>query len=443
MNNIEIKTSCGNIKGIDNNDYVEFRGIKYANADRWEYPTQITSWDGTYDATEFGECSYQRRGFEDDATCNAFYHKEFRKGMTFKYSEDCQFLNIYAPKNAKDCPVLIYIHGGSFTGGSSNEGHLSGVEYAKNGIVCVTINYRLNAFGFVAHPDLKDENGIKANFGLYDQLTAIKWVKDNIDSFGGKANNIVLMGQSAGAMSIDILISSPLCKGWFKGAIMMSGAGLMRTISKPLTPKKITRLWDLAIKNAGKTNINELKDIDKRDLFYAWLDACKEDKLSIIDTLPVVDGKMITSDSMRMDNIPDIPIIIGVTCTDMIPIVMEALTKSYVKRITKYNKCYVYNFNRNLPGDDLGAWHSCDLLYAFKTLKNNWRPFEEIDYKISHEIFSAFSSFVKTGDPNCAEIPHWSSDGKTPMRFCENTASMPWDTKLLFKNTFSNNGAEF
>ena len=243
MNNIEIKTSCGNIKGIDNNDYVEFRGIKYANADRWEYPTQITSWYGTYDATEFGECSYQRRGFEDDATCNAFYHKEFRKGMTFKYSEDCQFLNIYAPKNAKDCPVLIYIHGGSFTGGSSNEGHLSGVEYAKNGIVCVTINYRLNAFGFVAHPDLRDENGIKANFGLYDQLTAIKWVKDNIDSFGGKANNIVLMGQSAGAMSIDILISSPLCKGWFKGAIMMSGAGLMRTISKPLTPKKITRLW--------------------------------------------------------------------------------------------------------------------------------------------------------------------------------------------------------
>ena len=87
-----------------------------------------------------------------------------------------------------------------------------------------------------------------------------------------------------------------------------------------------------------------------------------------------------------------IPIIIGVTCTDMIPIVMEALTKSYVKRITKYNKCYVYNFNRNLPGDDFGAWHSCDLLYAFKTLKNNWRPFEEIDYKISHEIFSAFSS---------------------------------------------------
>lgn len=131
MKTVELQTKCGKIKGIDSENCLEFRGIKYANAKRWEYPQTIEKWQGIFDATYFKECSYQHRGFDDDATVNPFYHYEFRDGLAFTYSEDCQYLNIYVPKEAKNCPVLIFIHGGSFTGGSSNEAHINGENFAK------------------------------------------------------------------------------------------------------------------------------------------------------------------------------------------------------------------------------------------------------------------------------------------------------------------------
>lgn len=440
MKTKSLTTPCGDIIGIDNEDWIEYRGIRYASAKRWELPKEITHWDGTYDATEWGECSYQRRGFEDDEKCNAFYHKEFRKGMSFTYSEDCLFLNIWAPAKAEKCPVVIYIHGGSFTGGSANEGHISGAEFAKNGIVFVAMNYRLGPFGFCSHPDLNN-----ANFGLHDQIAAIDWVKHNIESMGGDIENITLLGQSAGAMSVDILISSPRCEGYFKRAILMSGAGLQRAVAKPTTPQKTEAFWNTIISNAGVSNMDELKNVDEKTLFYAWSDACKSEKLSMIYTMPVVDGTVITKNSFNMKTIPnDLEYILGVTSTDMAPIALEMITKKWVKSAEKNGaKCYVYNFFRDLPGDNSGAWHSCDLLYAFGTLGNNWRPFEDIDYKIAKEISSSFYAFAKCGNPNCDEIPSWSTGVKIPMRFCENTKPTPWDTKVMLQNTFSNKGAEF
>ena len=105
MKTVELQTKCGKIQGIDGENCFEFRGIKYANAKRCEYPQVIEKWQGVFDATCFKECSYQHRGFDDDATVNPFYHYEFRDGLAFTYSEDCQFLNIYVPKEAKNCPV--------------------------------------------------------------------------------------------------------------------------------------------------------------------------------------------------------------------------------------------------------------------------------------------------------------------------------------------------
>lgn len=441
-NTVKITTNGGEIIGIDKTTYNEFRGIEYAKANRWEKPSLVAKWDEPLDATKWGECSYQRRGFEDDEKCNAFYHKEFRKGLEFSYSEDCLFLNIWAPKDKKDCPVAIYIHGGSFTGGSANEGHIDGKNFAENDIIFVAMNYRLGPFGFCSHPDLKDADG---NFGLHDQITAIKWVIENIEGFGGDKDNITLIGQSAGAMSVDILISCPMCKGMFKRAILMSGAGLQRAIAKPTSPEKTKEFWDTIIANANVNSIDELKNVDEKTLFYAWSDACKSDKKSMLYTLPVVDGEIITKDSFNMKTIPsDMEYILGVTSTDMVPIVLEMLTKKWTKAAKKSGaRCYVYNFFRDLPGDNSGAWHSCDLLYAFCTLERNWRPFEEIDYKISKQISSSFCSFIKSGDPNCDEIPQWTDGIKIPMRFCEDTRPMPMDTKVFFKNTFSNKGAEF
>lgn len=444
MKEIIVDTACGKIKGIDCGTYSEFRGIKYATAERWKYPTEILDFTDIYDATQFGPCSYQRRGFEEDEKCNAFYHKEFRKGMSFEYSEDCLYLNIFAPKNKKDCPVIVYIHGGSFTGGSSNEGHISGKKFAENGVVFVAINYRLGPYGFCSHPALADKDGICGNYGLFDQLCAIKWVKHNISSFGANANNIVLMGQSAGAMSVDILISSEECKDLISGAVMLSGASLQRTVARPEKPKSTEKFWNTIIENAHLGSIEELRKTDTETLFYAWSDACKKDKLSILHTMPVEDGKLLKKSEFSAETIPDIPIILGVTVTDMMPIVLEHLTKKYAKKCKNHkNPCYIYNFDRELPGDSAGAWHSCDLLYAFGTLENNWRPFDDTDYRISDELNALLCAFAKTKNPNCENIPLWEKGYKNPLHLCEKTYVGKWQTKKLFLNTFSNKGAEF
>ncbi|MBE6719463.1 MAG: carboxylesterase/lipase family protein [Ruminococcaceae bacterium] len=442
MNNVKLTTKLGKICGLDFDTYHEFRGIKYATAARWEYPSVCSEWDGEYDATEYGACCFQRRAFENDEECNPFYHREFRQGQTFTYSEDCLFLNIQKPKDAENCPVLIYIHGGSFTGGSNDEGHINGKVYAERGIVYVAINYRLGPYGFCSHPDLTDSKGRCGNFGLYDQVAAVKWVKENIDAFGGDPDNITIMGESAGAMSVDLLISSPAMKGLYKQAMMLSGAAIQRSLSKPMLPEKTRPFWEAVMDKMGAETLDELRASDEKTLYYAWLVAQKDFKMSIRYTLPVYDGELITPENFNMKTIPDVPMLLGITQTDMVPIALEIFTKQYAKRAElNKNDCYVYSFNRNLPGDTKGAWHAADLLYAFGTLERNWRPFGRVDYVISKQMIESLTAFVKTGNPNCDEIPHWDPGIKMPMHFCEHTAPAPLKTKEFIRNTFADNGA--
>lgn len=442
MDFVEKKIPCGLIRGLETERCLEFRGVRYARAGRYEYPSEEKTWDGVYDATEFKACCFQHRAFEDDAKVNPFYHIEFRKDLKFTYSEDCFFLNIWTPKNGDNCPVLIFIHGGSFTGGSTDEGHIKGERFAEKGIITVAMNYRLGPYGFCAHEKLRNKDGILANFGLYDQTAAIQWVINNISAFGGDPQKITLMGQSAGAMSVDIHLNNPMIKDKISGAIMLSGAGLQRFLLKPLNIKKITPFWDGIIKNAGVSSVDELKTVDPKTLYYAWLKACKESKFSMPYTFPVYDGVILNESDFSLRKIPDIPYIIGSTCTDMIPIVLEGINKKWGRYAVKHNSkpCYLYNFNRYLPGDEMGAWHSADLLYIFSTLDFNWRPFEDVDYKISEQISDAVCSFVKSGNPNCPSIPNWNPGFKRPMSFCENSACSKWRTKDNLKFTFNGKG---
>lgn len=211
-------TPCGSIVGCVTDYGASFRGVKYATAKRFEKPVLITKYDTEQIALEQGVCCPQMRAYWNEE--HRFYYQEFRKGKSFKYSEDCLILDIHVPSDAHDCPVIVFIHGGSFTGGSINEMQFDGSAYTKRGVIFVAINYRLNVFGFFA-----DNEHCGGNLGLYDQYTAIEWVRQNIASFGGNPDNITLMGQSAGAMSIQTLICSDKLKGKVKGAIMLSGGG--------------------------------------------------------------------------------------------------------------------------------------------------------------------------------------------------------------------------
>ena len=207
MKNHFVHTPCGPVQGAAGGaDGVSvFRGIRYATAGRWEYPRQVTHWDGVYDAANFGACSFQPRAFynEEDVPEKAFYYNEFRRGEHYDYNEDCLFLNIWAPDDAKNAPVLFYIHGGGFLGGCGHEKHFDGTAWCKKGVVAVTINYRLGPMGFLCLPELAARDGHTGNYAMFDQMAALCWVRDNIAAFGGDPGQVTLMGQSAGAMSVQ------------------------------------------------------------------------------------------------------------------------------------------------------------------------------------------------------------------------------------------------
>ena len=193
-----VKTPCGDIRGTKTEleGVAAYKGIRYATAKRFEYPIEVTSWEGIYDATEYGACAYQPRSFynEEDMPKKIFYYNEFRKGEKYEYSEDCLFLNIFAPeKREEKLPVIVYIHGGGYTGGCGHEKHFDIPVWPKKGVIGVTLNYRLGPLGFAVLPELKAEAGKCGNYGLYDQLCAIKWVKHNIEAFGGDPDNITIM----------------------------------------------------------------------------------------------------------------------------------------------------------------------------------------------------------------------------------------------------------
>ena len=439
-----VKTSMGDIRCREYEDRLEFRGIKYATAGRWQYPKVIEKWNGVLDATEYGPCCPQERGFTVDAETAPFFYKEFRENQTFTYSEDCLNLNIVTPKNAKNCPVLIYTFGGGFVSGSADEGHTTGEESAKNGIIWVAMNYRVTPYGFCSHPDLKDESGKCGNYGLYDQMLAIEWVKKHIAEFGGDPDKITLSGESAGGMSVDLLLSTDRMKKiGLHGAVIMSAAGIQRKVVKPKTSEKSKAFWDKVVAYAGKETILQVRDeCTDEELYRAWNKAFKECKIPLMSALPTYDGELITKENFKMSTVPtDFPMVVSVTSKDMFCIALLKMSQAFAKKgMRNGNKVWMANFARALPGDESGAWHSSDLLYVFNTLHINWRPFEEIDHTIANQMSKSLAAFVKTGDPNCDEIPHWDTGIKEPMRFCEDTKMMPWDKKYMFDKTIHNDG---
>ena len=413
-----VKTPCGEVRGAPSKQegVIAYKGIRYATAGRFEYPREVTSWEGVYDGTRYGACAYQLRAFcnEEEMPKKLFYYNEFRRGETYEYSEDCLFLNVFTPEEkGEKLPVLVYIHGGSFTGGCGHEKHFDAPVWPRRGVIGVTLNYRLGPLGFAVLPELKEEAGKTGNYGLYDQLTAILWVKHNIEAFGGDPDNITIMGQSAGAMSVQQHCLSPLSEGLFHKAVMCSGGGVTKMMTAS-APEKSYEFWQMIMEKCGAKTLEEFRAVPVETLYSVW----QENKRATMGggCSPCIDGELVVGKGYELlarGKQHRIPYLIGTTSHDVIPPLLFGMAKKWCAAQT--TPSYLWFFERNLPGDDHGAWHSADLWYWFGTLNNSWRPFDAKDEALSLEMTDRLCAFAKNGDPNAEGCIEWTAGGKSAL----------------------------
>ncbi len=410
---ILLRTGLGSLRGLEDERCRVFLGVPFARAERFSYAVPVESFEGELDATRPGPSCPQNRAWHEhlEHPTRRFYHREYREGMAFSYDEDCLNLNIYTPRNAEGAPVIVFFYGGGFDSGLNWESPFDGSALAGRGIITVFANYRVGPLGYLTHAEIKAACGREGNFGLDDQLCAIRWVKAHIRDFGGDGDNITLMGQSAGAISIQYLCLNPKNAGLFRRAVMMSGAGLFPKFALPRPAEQTRPYWAQFMELAGCKSLEELKRAPLDDLFDAVekIHALRND--GIYNTMPVIDGVLLPDRVDKLIRSPlDVDLIIGYTNTDMYAPVMAWIGNRYGKR----NRAYIYFFDLDAPGDDNRAFHSADLRYAFGTLDGSWRPYGARDREASEELLNSLANFARRGDPNGEGAPYWPRAGKGP-----------------------------
>ena len=407
---VVLETGCGAIRGLASGCCRFFLGVPYAKAERFCYAKPVEHWDGILDAVKPGKSCPQNRAWHEhlENPTRLFYKKEFREGIAFEYDEDCLNLNIFTPTSQEGCPVMIFIHGGGFDSGMNSESPFDGSGLAGRGIVTVFINYRVGPLGYLTHESIRQETGRDGNFGLDDQLLAIRWVKAHIADFGGDPDRITLAGQSAGAISIQYLCLNPDHAGLFERAMMMSGAGLFPKFALPRKADDTHEYWLDYMKEAGCKTLDELRTADLDTLFDAVEALKARRKDTLYNTMPVVDGKLIPEpiDAMMSHPLP-LSYLIGYTNADMYAPLMAFIGNRFGKK----TGAYLYYFDIDAPGDDNRAFHSCDLRYVFETLHKSWRPYGKRDYEASGQLAQYVANFVRSGNPNGAGLPLWQAAG--------------------------------
>ena len=403
---ITIHTSLGTIIGNITEGCREFLGIPYAKAERFAYCEPVEHLEEPFHAVSFGNiCPSFRQYFPNlENPERLFYYREFREGQEFSYDEDCLNLNIYTPLEGTDHPVAVFIHGGGFNSGSNNEEPFRGYELAKRGIITVCINYRVGVLGYLTHADIQKKYGRDGNFGLDDQLTAIRWVKKHIRDFGGNPGNMTLFGQSAGAISIQYLCLNHHNTGLFKRVLMMSGGGMFPEFALPKASQDTREYWLQLMEKARCGTLEELKNLDIAKLLEAAETLKHERKDTTYCTMPVVDGYLIEKPVPELIGEP-LPVgyMLGYTNNDMYAPMLAYIAN----RFGKENHAYVYFFDLDAPGDNNGAFHSSDLRYIFGRLDQSWRPYTERDHEASRQMMDYFAAYAETGNPNGQGRPVW------------------------------------
>jgi para-nitrobenzyl esterase len=437
----------------------EFRGIPYAAPPigplRWKPPQPVAAWKGERKADHFGPRCMQPGLFSDMV---------FRSdGM----SEDCLYLNVWTPAGRGDVrlPVLVYFYGGGFVGGDGSEYRYDGASLAQRGIVTVTVNYRLGVFGFLALPALAEESPHHAtgNCGLLDQVAALQWVRRNIAAFGGDPHKVTIGGESAGSMSVSALMASPLSKGLMQRAIGESGAVLGNLA--PWSLESAEHWGGVFMKHVGAHSLAALRAIPASMLLAATGDKDAAKFMVDIDGwfLPrspesiyeagdqahipllvgsnsqegswtnLLDGKPPTPANYRAavekrfgahanealklypgDDAAGVKASGTALAGDMF-IAFSTWRWMDLQRTTGGKPVYYYYFTQARParrdgsaGPDAGAVHSGEIEYALGNLATNQvYAWTDADYEVSATMESYFANFIKTGDPNGADLPHW------------------------------------
>lgn len=406
MSLYETRVEQGRLEGIDKGDYALYRGVPYAEPPvdglRFCAPKKKEGWHGVRKATENPPIAWQT-----PQPAGSFYEKEFYAGdeSIRNRSEDCLYLNIWTPaqKKSDGLPVLFWIHGGAFRHGFGHEREFDGKACCKRGIILVTIQYRLGIFGFFDHPWLGQTGG---SLAIQDQIAALKWVYDNIGEFGGDAGKITVAGQSAGGVSVQALLCAPQTEGRIHQAILQSGGGYGQLERRCQTKRDALKAGIGFTQKYGIPSLEELKKIEAQALLKMADEYAFPCRITVSG-----DGQsgIMPEKSLYEKSRVKLPCLMGSNKNDIrvtqemvqkgIPSDLYVGNMEFARQYGTQNNCYLYYFERQLPGDAAGAFHSAELWYMFGTLGRSWRPFAEADTVLSERMLDAWCRFVKKGHP--------------------------------------------
>jgi para-nitrobenzyl esterase len=389
-----------------------FLGIPFASPPlgdlRWRPPQPLVPRNAHWKADQFATSCMQNQ-----AGSRLPWTEEF---MTQgPVGEDCLYLNVWTPaKNANArLPVMFWIYGGAFNEGSGAIAVYNGAELAKKGVVVVTANYRVGPLGFLSHPELTKEAGTSGNYGVRDQIAALRWVQKNVAGFGGDPRQVTIFGQSAGAMSVAALMRSPLAKGLFARAIAQSGPGLFarNALGAASTLRDREAAGVKFAQALGASSLAALRALPA-SAFYGT-------------AAPPAAGGLFNDGVVLPEQPPaeQVPVMVGFVADDLgvsgttqeqkvsarerARVAMHAWAAS---QLPASKRIYTYFFDRAIPWPEhpeFGAFHSSEIPYVFNTLTRLKRPWEPVDRRLADTLSSYVTNFAKKGDPNGAGLPPW------------------------------------
>ncbi|WP_075792567.1 carboxylesterase/lipase family protein [Massilia putida] len=403
----------GKVRGAVEKGVASWKGIPFAAPPvgdlRWRAPQPAAAWSGVREATAYGSDCMQLP-FPSDAA-----------PLGTPPSEDCLYVNVWRPAKARasgKLPVIVWIYGGGFVNGGSSPPTYAGAALAKQGVVLVSFNYRLGRFGFFAHPQLTQQAHGEAlgNYGYMDQLAALQWVKRNVAAFGGDASNVTIMGESAGGMSVNALLTSPMAQGLFAKAVVLSG-GDGTTADPGLASVEQVGVNFAAAKGIAADDpqaLAKLRALPAEQVVDGMNLANRAPQNPSTYAGPFADGKVAveTGAAFASGRFAKVPVMIGATSADIGGKTgfMVAGARGLAGRLAAQGvPVYAYRFS--YVADTIGkpgAQHASDIPYFFDTVDVKYgAAVTKKDVAMGRAMSAYLVNFAKKGDPNGRKLPAW------------------------------------